>query len=579
MPQPGEEIPRAPRRGLKFWLRLSYAGVALTCCAILALVIERRIAGALEQAARERLGGQAKVLAQRLEDAVDERLDDMRLLARVLAFEGADMPAARLRELFAELAEAEPHYAWIGFVGADGRVHAATGGLLEGEDVSARPWFGAGQLRPSVLGAHEAMLLAKLLPAEPDGQPLRFIDVTAPVRDADGALLGVVGAHLSLNWADRLQARLQHQAALSRSTEVIIVDAAGLALIAPAGQRGRAFAGQADYEAAASWEVDAADSMRRYLGGSAGMVASTPHTGLDWRVIVRQPADEALRAARALRGSVLVASAVLALLATAAAAWLAARVAAPLRRLAEAAQRMRDGGGGELPVVGGYREAHQLSLVLNRLLHDVKQRESDLQQFADQLEHRVAERTVELEQANAELERLSTTDSLTGLGNRRKFEWHLQKAIPRALRHAQPLALLIFDVDHFKAINDRHGHPAGDRVLRAIAAALQEAMRPSDLLARTGGEEFAVLAADADPAQALAIAERLRLAVAARSPFQVGRVAIPVSISAGCAGFHGRAGSASEVGQMAAELYRRADAALYLAKQNGRDRVESGEWC
>lgn len=578
MPPPGDEISRVPRRGLKFWLRLSYAAVALICCATLAVIIERRIAGTLEQAAGERLSGQAQVLAQRLEDAVDERLDDMRLLARVLAFEGADMPAQRLRELFAELASAEPHYAWIGFVGADGRVRAATGGLLEGENVSARPWFSAGQVRPSVLGAHEALLLASLLPPEPDGQPLRFIDVTAPVRDADGTLLGVLGAHLSLNWADRLQARLQHQAALSRSTEVIIVDAAGLALIAPSGQRGNRFAVH-DVGEGASWEVDQADPARRYLGGAAGMVASAQGTGLDWRVIVRQPAEEALYAARALRSSVVLASALLALLAIAAAAWLAARVAAPLRRLAEAAQRMRDEGSGELPVVGGYREAHQLSVALNRLLRDVQQRETDLQQLADQLEHRVAERTAELEQANAELERLSTTDSLTGLGNRRKFEWHLQQAIPRALQQAQPLALLLFDIDHFKAINDQHGHPAGDRVLRAVAAALQDAMRPSDLLARTGGEEFAVLAADADSTQALAIAERLRLAVAARSPYRVGRSAIPVSISAGCAGFAGRAEHHPELGQLAAELYRRADAALYLAKQHGRDRVESGEWC
>ena len=175
-----------------------------------------------------------------------------------------------------------------------------------------------------------------------------------------------------------------------------------------------------------------------------------------------------------------------------------------------------------------------------------------------------------LDELNAELSRLSETDALTGLANRRHFDRRLADEVSRASRHGGSLALLMLDVDHFKRYNDRHGHPAGDACLARVAEVLRAtARRPSDLVARFGGEEFAVLLPQHTPAEALALAERCVAALdAAALPHGDSPVAPHVTLSIGAA--HVQAPGSDF---KPAELLRRADAALYLAKQAGRHRV------
>jgi diguanylate cyclase (GGDEF)-like protein len=175
-----------------------------------------------------------------------------------------------------------------------------------------------------------------------------------------------------------------------------------------------------------------------------------------------------------------------------------------------------------------------------------------------------------LDELNAELSRLSETDALTGLANRRHFDRRLAEEVSRASRHGSSLALLMLDVDHFKRYNDRHGHPAGDACLARVAEVLRAtARRPSDLVARFGGEEFAVLLPQHTPAEAQALAERCLAALdAAALPHGDSPVAPHVTMSIGAA--HVQAPGSEFT---AAELLRRADAALYLAKQAGRHRV------
>ena len=162
-----------------------------------------------------------------------------------------------------------------------------------------------------------------------------------------------------------------------------------------------------------------------------------------------------------------------------------------------------------------------------------------------------------------ELYQLATSDPLTGLYNRRQFQELVEKEILRATRHARPLALALVDIDHFKAINDRHGHLAGDSVIRGIAQILKQNARAEQLIARIGGEEFAILYAEQSLDDALAAAERLRALVQAQ-PFDLGGERLRVCVSIGVAQW--RAGSLSE-------LMRAADAQLYRAKREGRDRV------
>lgn len=183
---------------------------------------------------------------------------------------------------------------------------------------------------------------------------------------------------------------------------------------------------------------------------------------------------------------------------------------------------------------------------------------------ARMLEAMVEKRTSELRTANARLDRLASTDPLTGLANRRTLMAALEAARQRAMREGEVFVFALLDVDHFKRINDQYGHSAGDEVLVQLSARLQRDVRADDTLSRYGGEEIAVLFASAGIDTAMAVVERLRQDVAA-SPIQVGDQVIALTISAGVAQWE----PDEDVGTM----IRRADEALYCAKRGGRDQV------
>jgi diguanylate cyclase (GGDEF)-like protein len=178
------------------------------------------------------------------------------------------------------------------------------------------------------------------------------------------------------------------------------------------------------------------------------------------------------------------------------------------------------------------------------------------------LEERIAERT-------AELERLATTDPLTGLLNRRQLSRLAEAERARARRHGHDLAVLVIDVDHFKEINDRHGHEAGDTVLRFVAQELLHLVRAHDVAARWGGEEFVLALPHLDREGALAAAERFRVGLGG-PPIPLpagGEVRITVSIGVAVA----------HRDESFDDALRRADQALYAAKTGGRNRAEMAD--
>lgn len=168
-------------------------------------------------------------------------------------------------------------------------------------------------------------------------------------------------------------------------------------------------------------------------------------------------------------------------------------------------------------------------------------------------------------EASAGLAALATTDGLTGLANHRAFHASLVCEVERARRHGRPVSLAVIDVDHFKRVNDAHGHLAGDRVLVEVARRLARVARPGDVVARVGGEEFAWIIPDTDLAGAQRAAERVRRAIGG-APF-AGVGGLTVSIGIAEAGPTGGAPG----------LYGDADAALFVAKRSGRDRTHPQE--
>jgi diguanylate cyclase (GGDEF)-like protein len=172
-------------------------------------------------------------------------------------------------------------------------------------------------------------------------------------------------------------------------------------------------------------------------------------------------------------------------------------------------------------------------------------------------------------QLASSMETLATEDALTGVANRRQFDRVLQAEWQRAQRSLAPISLLLIDVDHFKAFNDHYGHLEGDGCLRTIAHITAEiARRPSDMVARFGGEEFAVVLPGTSSAGAAETAERLRLAVLHQSLAHEGNPHGIVTVSVGCATL------VPEDGLSATELIAAADESLYAAKKGGRNRVE-----
>lgn len=183
------------------------------------------------------------------------------------------------------------------------------------------------------------------------------------------------------------------------------------------------------------------------------------------------------------------------------------------------------------------------------------------------LEQMVAERTEALAVANRRLEQLSITDALTGLANRRRLEEVLDAHWRRARRARRPLALAMVDIDHFKLYNDYYGHAAGDRALQRIATLLKENIRETDLVARFGGEEFAVVMPDTDLAEASQVAQRLHSAVMRLAePHELVNEGI-VTVSIGVAALVPEAGTSPDT------LFELADVELYRAKRKGRNQI------
>lgn len=162
------------------------------------------------------------------------------------------------------------------------------------------------------------------------------------------------------------------------------------------------------------------------------------------------------------------------------------------------------------------------------------------------------------------MEQAALTDSLTGMQNRRYFDDALKEYIEEFRRINKPVGLMILDLDHFKQVNDTHGHDVGDEVLRAVASCLKDMTRYHDVVARLGGEEFAVVAPNMDTQMLTKLAERIRKAVAGMAVLS-GNVRLKITTSVGLAVWDQK--------ETAEEFYRRADRLLYQAKRMGRNRV------
>jgi diguanylate cyclase (GGDEF)-like protein len=174
------------------------------------------------------------------------------------------------------------------------------------------------------------------------------------------------------------------------------------------------------------------------------------------------------------------------------------------------------------------------------------------------------------------MRRTSLIDTLTGVNNRRFLEQRIDEELDRSKRNDEPLSCLFLDIDHFKMINDTHGHQAGDYVLALIAKIIKKQLRSNDVLSRYGGEEFVALLSNINETMVFDIAERIRKSIKDKA-FVYNEQKISVTISIGSSTYHPTKFPSERSSEIATQLIHAADSALYVAKDNGRDRVERGE--
>jgi len=783
---------RSLLKGFRARLAALIGLLALLCAAVAAFYVDDAAETHVGGASARTLHAWGRSLSLSVAANLVERQRSIEFLAGLQGLWEGELASPQVRQSLRWLQSAHSQHSWIGVADTTGRVQVATGGLLEGVDVSKRPWFGQGMQGPFTGDLHDALLLSKLL-GNQSGEPLRFVDLAAPILDKQGRPRGVICAHANWAWVDEVVRRVMPTQESTKGVEVFIVNATGDVIYPQSSRTEVPRTLQADdVREGLEW----ADG-QRYLSVSQ-LVRADVKPDLGWRVVVRQPMAVALAPVSAMHKRLILLSGVVALLMTCMAYMLAARLSRPIESLAGAAQRIAQGDTDvHFGVPGSSAELQTLSSSLEAMISSIRRHQTELEEANQTLERRVADRTAELSalydkapvgyhlvnaegvidqinetelrlmgyerdeivgkvpaidlfmpqslglvterlrtlsqgkapppqdaelrhkdghtvhvrlnstpifdvdgrfvgartavmdisdmkaleehlsraqainqaivetspnglllytaqgqcilandsaarivgatvdillkqnfneldswktsglldaaqhalggepvhkllnftstfgrqtdcqvtlmpleasgqrmlllvakdvsalmSANRELDQLARRDALTDLRNRFAAGERLRDEFVRSQRSDVPFSVLLLDVDHFKRVNDTHGHDVGDQVLQDVARQLKSSVRASDFVARYGGEEFLVLLPDTGALDAEVVAEKVRRAVAASVHPLVGQVTVSVGVS------QWRDDLTDE-----GLLVRRADHALYAAKGSGRNRV------
>ncbi|QOY95964.1 GGDEF domain-containing protein [Massilia sp. UMI-21] len=539
------------------------ATVALTVALQLVLVNHFAVRQAREEA-QLRLQQLSWQMRDTLNRVVEQATDDTRLLAELPQVRYAKN-AGDSRAVLESLQRTFPDYAWIGIADLDGRVTASTGRMLEGANVSKRPWFSAGMRGAHASDYHPAQLLEKVLPRRAD--PWRFVDTSGPIVDAEGKLVGVLGMHMSWEWARRHARKLLTPALREYGAEIFVIRDDGTVLLGPQSM----IETRVDTTSLRLAQKGMTGSLREVWPDGRAYLTGYSRTGdvldpasLRWSVLVRQTEQRALAGTVDLKRRMLGWSALLALALAGVAAMMARHLTRPMAALREAIERVTDAtragrDAPPIPQIDGFLETQVLSSTMRELVNSEAAHRAALLALNERLEVTVAERT-------AELQAMLLRDVLTGLPNRRALLETLPEAASRARRVGRPAALLFLDMDGFKAVNDTYGHDEGDELLRQYGERLALGVRKTDMVARLAGDEFVVvLEMLSDAAHAEETARKLldRL----REPFMLQGAAVEVGASIGIA-LH-RPDDPPDVDAWLA----RADHAMYAVKRTGKNGV------
>jgi diguanylate cyclase (GGDEF)-like protein len=461
----------------------------------------------------------------------------------------------KLRPSFDRLNASFPDYTWLAFVSKDGVVVAASDGFRENENVAEEAWFLKGLQGSAIEDAPDFAALEVAVSSGKD-VAVSFVKFAFPVYNYNNELAGVLVA--AIHWREIEEIR----SAMERNgDEIVVVTRAGEVLLGSKELRKHYPSAQIANLRRTKHDVFVDRSAgREMLSGYSAMDGHRDFPGMGWGVIARRSSETAFAAMGQMFWTIVGIGTVVAILGILLAGVIAKRVSGPITELTKAADRIgRDNGVTSLPRLRGSSEVIHLSTSLRSLLLRI----GFVERMTQQAEAKAAEEAKKFESDIASLRKLAETDPLTNLMNRRAFMGAASDAMRYYQRYGRAIATLIVDIDHFKRVNDQHGHAAGDAVIRRIGELIAQTLRETDKVARFGGEEFVVLLREVSEHDAHELAERIRLIIAESAiPFDGKELSVTVSIGCAAITAHDRD---------VEELIERADRALYAAKGAGRN--------
>lgn len=525
--------------------------------------IERVASDQMTQVSGHTLFLATKSISNTLATSLNEREREIVLLSQSPFLAEADFKHPNVQQQLNQVKNSYQYYAWIGISSPKGNVEVASDQLLLNADVSDRPWFIAGLKETHLGDVHQAKLLAnKIKPIDAD-EPLRFIDFATPIYDPKtNKLKGVLAAHADWSWAKSVMHSAFTESAKKRNVEVFIVNARG-EILYPLNSVGKIKPPSFDQNRK-EYFIDDWDEERNYLTVHRPVVSDT-HVNLGWQVIMRQPVEIALSEVKAMQKKIVIFGLFFSLILLMITYRLANRFSTPIEDLAKSAYAVQKG----MTQVNfeqktNIREIKGLSESLKSMTDTLLLQKKQLVEANLNLEERVQARTYELELANDELEKLTRYDFLTGLHNRREYSEFIEYLYMQFKRNHQIYSVLMMDIDYFKKVNDNFGHDMGDHVLKSVAQILKQSIRVTDFVARLGGEEFIIILPTTTLNGAVLVAEKVRQSIERATIIENYTLTISIGISI-----------ASEQDTQATDVVRRADQCLYLAKEQGRNRIVS----
>ncbi|MFL9455498.1 sensor histidine kinase [Scytonema millei] len=378
-----------PHCSLKTRLGLTISSIAFVLTILASLIVGHYASEQVRFDVGRSLAELAYQMTDKLDRGMFERYKDIQVMSTLDTIRSPHSPALQQRILLEKLQSTYTDYAWIGLTDNKGIVQASTGKLLEGQDVSQRPWYVYGQKVPYVGDVHEAVKLAKLLP-KPTSEPLRFVDIAVPVMDEQGKVRGVLGAHLSWTWSKELEKSLLDSLE-NRQIQMLVLRSNGDLLLTPTEVKNANLLALKSVKAAQSGKngylIETWSDGHTYLTGFARSLGYRNYSGLGWLVLVRQKTDEAFIPVWHLQQQIFILNMILGTVFTVLGWLIATAITHPMLAIAKAANYIRRGNRQiKIPAIEGKDEIANLSQSLSQLVTALTQQEQNLKASNTQLQ-------------------------------------------------------------------------------------------------------------------------------------------------------------------------------------------------